>query len=902
LVKGANVQLREFTLQSPTRNGTTLGSAYGIKTNPNGDNTVDSTGLVITNVTVRDMKMSGIDLNGASGAVLTNITASNIASGFGIAISGSSSNIDVIGLAVTNAVWGDAVVQPYNAIAPVGIRFSGVLSLSAIQAQPTLATAMVVSTGSSTDSGYNSAANVFVPASFNRAVSTTRADGQMMIFGVPQSTVSALTAALTSPTFSTPVVSNILGNVEVIHSGVAIAGRAALNMATIGLAVAGDTIQVEAGNYPLSEKIILDGVSLVGAGMNSTVFDMSTAPMASNEQGMLLFGNAVTLRDFTLTSPNRTGSTGSAYGIKTGPSTTPANCTNLVVTNVKVDNIKKSGFDFNTTLGGTFTNLVASNISGGYGVSIAGAASNLSFTGVTITACAWGDVGVFPWPASSADRPSGIQFNNGGAGLNFNTINVQPYTTTIAISTTDLGSPLYNALAQIFVPADFDRVVSTIRTSDSLAMNFASRSGYTSTLLAAIATGYNSTNVANILGQYELVRNGLAIAGYSTLAAANNAAQAGDVVFEDSDLDSIADASDNCVNVANSSQANTDSDPRGDACDCDPTNAAIYQGATEICDGLDNDCSGGVDNGLATFSFYPDADNDGFGSSSASATVSCSAAVSGVINATQNNTDCNDGAFAINPGVAEICDAGNVDENCNGLADNADSGATTATKTAFYADSDNDGYSTNTGSLFCDLPATGYEVAAEGDCNDASTAVYPGAVELCATVGTDNNCNSDATDVDTDAADKLTFYTDADNDNFGTGAGARFCTEPAFYATVAGDCNDADATVNTPQPYFVDGDGDGFGSTTATTKCSSVITPGFSLSSTDCNDAVATTYPGAAELCNGIDDDCNTVIDNGLALINVYLDTDNDGFGSGPALSTQYCSGPEPNPSLSVSR
>ena len=111
-----------------------------------------------------------------------------------------------------------------------------------------------------------------------------------------------------------------------------------------------------------------------------------------------------------------------------------------------------------------------------------------------------------------------------------------------------------------------------------------------------------------------------------------------------------------------------------------------------------------------------------------------------MINGRQNNTDCNDSAFAINPGVAEICDAGNVDENCNGSADNADSGATDATKTAFYADGDSDGYTTNTASRFCDLPATGYEVAAEGDCNDASTAVYPGAVELCATVGTDNNC------------------------------------------------------------------------------------------------------------------------------------------------------------------
>ena len=75
LVRGANVQLRNFTLHSATRNGTTLGSSHGIKTNPNADNTADSTGLVITNVTVRDMKRSGIDLNGASGAVLTNITA-----------------------------------------------------------------------------------------------------------------------------------------------------------------------------------------------------------------------------------------------------------------------------------------------------------------------------------------------------------------------------------------------------------------------------------------------------------------------------------------------------------------------------------------------------------------------------------------------------------------------------------------------------------------------------------------------------------------------------------------------------------------------------------------------------------------------------------------------------------
>ena len=59
------------------------------------------------------------------------------------------------------------------------------------------------------------------------------------------------------------------------------------------------------------------------------------------------------------------------------------------------------------------------------------------------------------------------------------------------------------------------------------------------------------------------------------------------------------------------------------------------------------------------------------------------------------------------------------------------------------------------------------------------------------------------------------------------------------------DCNDGDSSVNTPQPYFVDGDLDGVGSATPTTKCSSVITAGFALSSTDCNDAdVTVSAPG----------------------------------------------------------
>ena len=69
-------------------------------------------------------------------------------------------------------------------------------------------------------------------------------------------------------------------------------------------------------------------------------------------------------------------------------------------------------------------------------------------------------------------------------------------------------------------------------------------------------------------------------------------------------------------------------------------------------------------------------------------------------------------------------------------------------------------------------------------------------------------------------------------------------------------------TVNSSSIYYVDADGDGFGSATTANFCAMPST-GYSLNNTDCNDAVATIYPGAPELCNTVDDNCNGVIDEG---------------------------------------
>ncbi|MCP3940209.1 MAG: sialidase, partial [Desulfobacteraceae bacterium] len=109
------------------------------------------------------------------------------------------------------------------------------------------------------------------------------------------------------------------------------------------------------------------------------------------------------------------------------------------------------------------------------------------------------------------------------------------------------------------------------------------------------------------------------------------------------------------------------------------------------------------------------------------------------------------------------------------------------------------------------------------DCDDSNSAVNPGAVELCN--GIDDNCDFNIDEGCT------TYCRDSDSDGYG---------------------DSGDSQTATSQP------------------------PGYVMNAFDCDDSNSAVNPGAVELCNGIDDNCDTNIDEGCTTY--YLDSDSDGY------------------------
>ena len=362
-----------------------------------------------------------------------------------------------------------------------------------------------------------------------------------------------------------------------------------------------------------------------------------------------------------------------------------------------------------------------------------------------------------------------------------------------------------------------------------------------------------------------------------------------------------------------------------DATDCDDTDSAVNPGATETCNGIDDNCDGTVDEASAvdTLTWYADTDGDGFGDP-ASTTLACDQP-SGF---GSDATDCDDTDSAVNPAATEVCDAADVDEDCDGLSDDADTSTDTSGMTTWTVDGDGDGYGDDsaTGTDYCDDPSdssTTY-VANASDCDDADSAVHPDATEVCDAADVDEDCDglSDDADSDVDASTLSDWAPDTDGDGYGDDSSSlAACDDPSTSTTTyiadATDCDDSDSAVNPAateacdaadvdedcdgladdadpdavgtSTFYPDADDDGYGdladSGTAFCDDPSTASDPWSTDNTDCLDTDPAVHPGATEVCNGLDDDCDAgTSEDGT----VYWEPDS---GSASALTSTFAAG-----------
>jgi len=304
--------------------------------------------------------------------------------------------------------------------------------------------------------------------------------------------------------------------------------------------------------------------------------------------------------------------------------------------------------------------------------------------------------------------------------------------------------------------------------------------------------------------------------------------------------------------------------------DCDDFDDMVNPSVPEVCDGIDNNCSKEIDDGLTILTYYLDFDEDGYGDLNQRLDTCLSLPPNGFVT---NSLDCNDSTNTVSPDIVETCDG--IDNNCNGKADED------IPVNRYYMDFDEDGFGDL--NVFVDtcigVPPIGF-VANTLDCNDSDDQVNPNAVEVCDAI--DNNCDG----LIDEGLPLNRYYLDLDSDGYGNAfvfADTCISVPPIGYVDNFIDCDDSNDKINPLGSeicdgidnncngnadeglakfiYFEDSDGDGFGSILSRIDtCNSIAPLGFVENDLDCDDTNPQINPNGIEIPdNGIDEDCSGV-------------------------------------------